>query len=52
MHIDIDSDKLYNRKFNGDPEAKKLCCNCFLSECLELGCCKEGCECNQEHNAK
>lgn len=49
MHIDIDKTKLYTRRFNGDPQAKQLCCYCFLNECLEQGCCLSGCECNQEH---
>lgn len=49
MHIEIDSDKLYERRMNGDP--KLLCANCFLDECYELGCCKEECECSREHGS-
>lgn len=49
IDIEIDRTKLYTRRFNGDPEAKQLCCNCFLAECDELGCCLSGCECSQEH---
>ena len=37
MHIEIDSTKLYRRSYNGS-EVKMLCSNCFLNECVELGC--------------
>ena len=57
MHIELDSDKLYNRKFknslDGSKTMMKLCCNCYLSECYELGCIEQTsdgiCECGLEH---
>ena len=59
MHIELDSDKLYQRKFTTiDSLGEKTrisnyCCNCFLEEGYEFGCIKqtkEGfCECRLEH---
>jgi len=52
MHIDIDQTKLHRRAFRDSVETKNLmlCCNCFLDECFELGCCLDGCECRQDHS--
>ena len=58
MHIELDSDKLYERKFKTSEGSKimKLCCNCFLSECYELSCVEETkdgkCECGLVHDSR
>lgn len=56
MHIELDPDKLYKRKFTTSERTtiSNYCCNCFLEECYEFGCIKqtkEGfCECRLDHS--
>lgn len=57
MHIEIDQDKLYPRKFTNSlgTRIELLCCNCFLNECFVLGCIESTsqgkCECKQDHSS-
>lgn len=59
MFMDLDSDKLYERRIKGNDghltdEKKKFCCNCYLDECFQLGCIgytSDGeCECKLDHS--